>query len=74
MYVDESGDDVMDPAKWNSPEARYLGLTGVVIASDTYRAVPGAGNRVLWFSRLPNCQSRKIRHSQDIRDPLALAT
>ena len=37
MYVDESSDDVMDPAKWNSPEARYLGLTGVVIASDTYR-------------------------------------
>ena len=37
MYVDESGDDVMDPTKWSSPEARYLGLTGVVIASDTYR-------------------------------------
>ena len=37
MYVDESGDDVMDPAKWSSPDARYLGLTGVVIASETYR-------------------------------------
>ena len=37
MYVDESGDHVMDPAKWSSPDARYLGLTGVVIASDTYR-------------------------------------
>ena len=37
MYVDESGDDVMDPSKWSSPDARYLGLTGVVIASDTYR-------------------------------------
>ena len=37
MYVDESGDDVMDPTKWSSPEARYLGLTGVVIASETYR-------------------------------------
>ena len=36
MYVDESGDDVMDPAKW-PPESRYLGLTGVVIASETYR-------------------------------------
>ena len=73
MYVDES-DDVMDPAKWNSPEARYLGLTGVVIASEGYRAVPGAGNRVVWFSGLPNCQSRKIRHSREIRNPLALAT
>ena len=37
MYVDESGDDVMDPAKWRSPESRYLGLTGVIIASETYR-------------------------------------
>ena len=37
MYVDESGDHVMDPSKWSSPDARYLGLTGVVIASDTYR-------------------------------------
>ena len=37
MYVDESGDDVMDPSKWSKPEARYLGLTGVVIASETYR-------------------------------------
>ena len=37
LYVDESGDDVMDPSKWSSPDARYLGLTGVVIASDTYR-------------------------------------
>ena len=37
MYVDESGDDVMDPSKWRSPDARYLGLTGVVIASETYR-------------------------------------
>ena len=37
MYVDESGDDVMDPSKWRSSDARYLGLTGVVIASDTYR-------------------------------------
>ena len=37
MYVDESGDDVMDPAKWSSPESRYLGLTGVIIASETYR-------------------------------------
>ena len=36
MYVDESGDDVMDPSKWSSPNARYLGLTGVVIASETY--------------------------------------
>ena len=37
MYVDESGDDVMDPSKWRNPDARYLGLTGVVIASETYR-------------------------------------
>lgn len=37
MYVDESGDHVMDPSKWSSADARYLGLTGVVIASDTYR-------------------------------------
>ena len=37
MYVDESGDDVMDPPKWRNPDARYLGLTGVVIASETYR-------------------------------------
>ena len=37
MYVDESGDHVMDPSKWSSPDARYLGLTGVVIASGTYR-------------------------------------
>ena len=37
MYVDESGDDVMDPSKWSSPDARYLGLTGVVIASEAYR-------------------------------------
>ena len=37
MYVDESGDDVMDPPKWRSHDARYLGLTGVVIASETYR-------------------------------------
>ena len=37
MYVDESGDDVMEPDKWSSPDARYLGLTGVVIASETYR-------------------------------------
>lgn len=37
MYVDESGDHVMDPSKWSSPDARYLGLTGVVIASDNYR-------------------------------------
>ena len=37
LYVDESGDDVMDPAKWSSPESRYLGLTGVVIASEAYR-------------------------------------
>ena len=37
MYVDESGGDVMDPAKWSSPESRYLGLTGVVIANETYR-------------------------------------
>ena len=37
MYVDESGDDVMAPSKWSSPDARYLGLTGVVIASETYR-------------------------------------
>ena len=37
MYVDESGDHVMDPSKWSSTDARYLGLTGVVIASDTYR-------------------------------------
>lgn len=37
MYVDESGDHVMDPSKWSSPDARYLGLTGVVLASDTYR-------------------------------------
>ena len=37
MYVDESGDHVMDPSKWSSPDARYLGLTGVVIASQTYR-------------------------------------
>ena len=27
----------MDPAKWSSPDARYLGLTGVVIASEAYR-------------------------------------
>ena len=37
MYVDESGDDVMDSSKWRNPDARYLGLTGVVFASDTYR-------------------------------------
>ena len=37
MYVDESGDHVMAPTKWSSPDARYLGLTGVVIASETYR-------------------------------------
>ena len=37
LYVDESGDDVMDPAKWSSPESRYLGLTGVAIANETYR-------------------------------------
>ena len=37
MYVDESGDDVMEPGKWSKHEARYLGLTGVVIASETYR-------------------------------------
>ena len=37
MYVDESGDDVMDPSKWRNPDSRYLGLTGVVIASETYR-------------------------------------
>ncbi len=37
MYVDESGDHVLEPSKWSSPEARYLGLTGVVIASETYR-------------------------------------
>ena len=37
MYVDESGDDVMASAKWLNPDARYLGLTGVVIASETYR-------------------------------------
>ena len=37
MYVDESGDHVTEPSKWSSPDARYLGLTGVVIASDTYR-------------------------------------
>ena len=37
MYVDESGDDVMDQSKWSSPDARYLGLTGVVIASEDYR-------------------------------------
>lgn len=39
MYVDESGDHVMDPSKWSSPDARYLGLTGVVIASETYRTL-----------------------------------
>ena len=37
MYVDESGDEVMAPEKWRNPEARYLGLTGVVIESETYR-------------------------------------
>ena len=37
MYVDESGDDVMDPSKWSSPDVRYLGLTRVVIASEAYR-------------------------------------
>lgn len=37
MYVDESGDHVMEPSKWSGPDARYLGLTGVVIASDAYR-------------------------------------
>ena len=37
MYVDESGDDVMDPAKWPNPESRYLGLTGVVIDKEAYR-------------------------------------
>lgn len=36
MYVDESGDHVIS-ANWSNPDARYLGLTGVVIASDTYR-------------------------------------
>ena len=43
MYVDESGDDVMDPAKWSSPESCYLGLTGVVIASETYRTLTHPG-------------------------------
>ena len=38
MYVDESGDDVMEPGKWVNPESRYLGLTGVVIDSEVYRA------------------------------------
>ncbi len=37
IYVDESGDEVMAPEKWRNPEARYLGLTGVVIESETYR-------------------------------------
>lgn len=37
MYVDESGEVVVDSGKWRNPEARYLGLTGVVIASETYR-------------------------------------
>ena len=37
MYVDESGDDVMDPSKWTKPEARYLGLVGVVTVSEDYR-------------------------------------
>ena len=37
MYVDESGEEVVDSGKWRNPEARYLGLTGVVIASETYR-------------------------------------
>ena len=37
MYVDESGDDVMDSSKWRNPDNRYLGLTGVVMASETYR-------------------------------------
>ena len=37
MYVDESGDDVMDSSKWRNPDNRYLGLTGVVFASETYR-------------------------------------
>ena len=38
MYVDESGDDVMEPGKWNSPDDRYLGLTGVVVDKAIYRA------------------------------------
>ena len=37
MYVDESGDDVIDPSKWRSPDTRYLGPTGVVTPSETYR-------------------------------------
>ena len=37
MYVDESGDEVVDSEKWRNPEARYLGLTGVVIPSEPYR-------------------------------------
>ena len=37
MYVDESGDHVMHPSKWSNPDARYLGLTGLVFASETYR-------------------------------------
>ncbi len=37
MYVDESGDHVMEPSKWSSPDARYLGLTGVVMDSEVYR-------------------------------------
>lgn len=37
MYVDESGDDVMEPGKWVNPESRYLGLTGVVMDKEIYR-------------------------------------
>ena len=37
MYVDESGDHVMEPSKWSSPDDRYLGLVGVVVGSQTYR-------------------------------------
>ena len=37
MYVDESGDDVMEPGKWRGLESRYLGLTGVVMDKEIYR-------------------------------------
>lgn len=35
LYVDESGDHIMD--NWANPDARYLGLTGIVIENDHYR-------------------------------------
>lgn len=65
MYVDESGDDVMEPGKWNSPESRYLGLTGVVIDSEVYRARTRIGLAALkdeFFPHDPDDQVILVRN------------